>query len=329
MLISIFVLVASLGVLVWSSDLFVDGASATSRHMGVSPLIVGMVVVGFGTSAPEMLVSILAAIQGNPALALGNALGSNISNIGLILGATALLSPILVQSGLLRQEMPILLAVSLLCAGLMLDGTVSRIDGVLMIGLFLGISVWLIVQSRKSTSDILGQEAEHMVQAEPLPDFRASMLRLIGGLVLLMASSKFLVDAAVDLAQAVGVSDLVIGLTVVAVGTSLPELASSIAAVRRKEHDMALGNVIGSNLFNTMVAVGAAATINPFGVVMSELLRDFGVVLLMTVLLYVFCMGWKGRQGQINRIEGGVLVLMYATYMTYLLRSSLVDQAVL
>lgn len=323
MLISLFVLVASLGVLVWSSDLFVDGASATSRHFGVSPLIVGMVVVGFGTSAPELLVSVLSAFQGNPSLALGNALGSNISNIGLILGVTALLSPIVVQSGLLRQELPILGVTSLICAGLMLDGTISRVDGVLMLVMFVAISVWLIVQSRKATQDILSQEAEHLVEAEPLPDFRTSLMRLLGGLVLLMASSKFLVDSAVDLAQAVGVSDLVIGLTVVAIGTSLPELASSIAAVRRKEHDMALGNVIGSNMFNTMVAVGAASAINPFGVEFAVVFRDFGVVLVMTLMLFIFCMGFKGRQGEINRIEGAVLLMAYVGYMAYLLETNL------
>ncbi|MDX1668355.1 MAG: calcium/sodium antiporter, partial [Limnobacter sp.] len=319
MLISLFILLASLGVLIWSSDLFVDGASGTSRHLGISPLIVGMIVVGFGTSAPEMLVSVLSAFQGSPGLAIGNALGSNISNIGLILGVTALISPIAVQSGLLRKEMPILLLISIMIAALAADLNISRVDGLLMLFSFLLITVWLVKQSMGSREDVLSMEAEQLAQLGDLPPLKSSVIRLLAGLVLLILSSKFLVDSAVFLAQSLGISDLVIGLTVVAVGTSLPELASSLAAVRRNEHDMALGNVIGSNLFNSLVAIGAAGSIAPFVVNAGEALRDFGVVLALTVLLYVFCVGIKGRQGRINRLEGGVLLTAYVGYMAYLL----------
>lgn len=325
MLISLFILVASLGVLIWSSDVFVDGASATSRHLGISPLVVGMVVVGFGTSAPELLVSVLSAYQGSPGLAIGNALGSNISNIGLILGVTALISPIMVQSGLLRQELPILLVISLLVAGLAADVFISRVDGLLMLGAFVFIMFWLLHQSMGSREDVLSQEAEHFVELNELPALRSSVVRLALGLILLIVSSKFLVDSAVTLAQSIGVSDLVIGLTVVAVGTSLPELASSLAAVRRKEHDMALGNVIGSNLFNTLAAIGAAGTIAPFAVSGAEAFRDFGVMLLLTGLLYVFCIGFKGKKGRINRLEGSVLLLGYLGYMSYLLMTSMAE----
>lgn len=323
MLISLFILVASLGVLIWSSDVFVDGASATSRHLGISPLIVGMIVVGFGTSAPELLVSMLSAYQGSPGLAIGNALGSNIANIGLILGVTALISPIMVQSGLLRKEMPVLVAVSVIVAGLAADLRISRLDGILMLVVFFGIMFWLLRQSMGSKDDVLSQEAEHLIQDDELPALKPSIVRLMIGLVLLIISSKFLVDSAVAVAQGLGVSDLVIGLTVVAVGTSLPELASSLAAVRRKEHDMALGNVIGSNLFNALAAIGAAGTIAPFGVNGPEAFRDFGVMLVLTALLCLFCIGFKGQQGRINRIEGGVLLSAYAGYLGYLVVSSM------
>ena len=323
MLISLFILVASLGVLIWSSDVFVDGASATSRHVGISPLVVGMIVVGFGTSAPELLVSVLSAYQGSPGLAIGNALGSNISNIGLILGVTALISPIMVQSGLLRKEMPILLVVCLVAAGLATDLSISRLDGVLMLAAFLLIMLWFVRQSMGSKEDVLSQEAISHLEQEDLPALKTSVVRLVLGLVLLIVSSKFLVDSAVSVAQSIGVSDLVIGLTVVAIGTSLPELASSIAAVRRNEHDMALGNVIGSNLFNTLAAIGAAGAIAPFSINGAEAFRDFGVMLVLTALLYIFCIGLKGKQGRINRWEGTALLVGYAGYMGYLLSTSM------
>lgn len=320
MLISLLVLIVSLAVLVWSSDVFVDGASATSRHLGISPMIVGMIVVGFGTSAPELLVSALAAAQGNPSLALGNALGSNISNIGLIIGLTALISPIMVKSGLLKKEMPILLAITVGFAILISDSQITRLDGVALLVVFVLISFWLVRQSLKSGADVLSGEAQNMLAAHALPTKTVARLKLLAGLVLLVISSHFFVESAVELAKTLGVSDLVIGLTVVAIGTSLPELASSLAAIRRNEHDMALGNVIGSNLFNTLVAVGVAGVIQPFSANGGEVLRDLGAVLFLTVILFLFCFDYKKHKGHINRYEGVFFLLCYFAYMGYLLR---------
>jgi cation:H+ antiporter len=320
MLLSLLVLLISLAVLVWSSDYFVGGASATSRYFGVSPLVVGMIVVGFGTSAPELLVSVLSALEKTPQLALGTALGSNIGNIALILGITALFSPIAVQSGILKQELPILIMATLVAGGLMLDGELTRLDGAILILLFVGVTVWLVWRSKSSKGDVLTSEIQEHA-AEPFPAVGKAVFQLVVGLVLLMVSAKFLVDSAVDLAAAAGVSELVIGLTIVAVGTSLPELASSLAAVRRNEHDMALGNVIGSNLFNLLGAVGLAASIEPFRVEKIVLMRDYGLALALSVLLLLFCLSWKGKKGIVNRLEGTFLVLVYVSYLAYLLTS--------
>lgn len=320
MLLSLLVLLISLAVLVWSSDYFVGGASATSRYFGVSPLVVGMIVVGFGTSAPELLVSVLSALEKTPNLALGTALGSNIGNIALILGITALFSPIAVQSGILKQELPILIMATLVAGGLMLDGELTRLDGAILILLFVGVTVWLVWRSKSSKGDVLTSEIQEHA-AEPFPAVGKAVFQLVVGLVLLMVSAKFLVDSAVDLAAAAGVSELVIGLTIVAVGTSLPELASSLAAVRRNEHDMALGNVIGSNLFNLLGAVGLAASIEPFQVEKIVLMRDYGLALALSVLLLLFCLSWKGKKGIVNRLEGTFLVLVYVGYLAYLLTS--------
>ncbi|MCW9029074.1 MAG: calcium/sodium antiporter, partial [Kangiella sp.] len=251
MLVAILAVISGLALLVWSADKFVDGAASTARHFGMPSLLIGMVIVGFGTSAPEMVVSALAAGQGNPGIALGNAFGSNITNIALILGLTAVISPIAVHSKILRKEMPLLMLMTILVIGLLWDLDISQLDAIILLIGFAGFMGWSIWQGMQKKPDSLATEVEQEVSQHTMP-LKIGILWLVVGLILLVASSRLLVWGAVEIAQAFGVSDIIIGLTIIAVGTSLPELASSIIAIRKNEHDLALGNVIGSNLFNTL-----------------------------------------------------------------------------
>jgi len=305
-----------LALLVWSADRFVEGSASTARHFGMPPLLIGMVIVGFGTSAPEMVVSALSAYQGNPGIALGNAYGSNITNIALILGLTALISPIAVHSQVLRKELPILTAVTVLAGWQLWDGDISRFDAVVLLGVFAGLMTWTIWQGARKKADTLGSQVEQELEVREMP-IRRAIFWLVVGLILLIASSRILVWGAVEIAHGFGVSDLIVGLTIVAVGTSLPELASSIIAARRKEHDIALGNVLGSNLFNTLAVVGIAGTIHPLAVGPEVLSRDILVMAVLTVSLFAIGYGFRGP-GRINRIEGVALLACYVAYTVYL-----------
>ena len=316
MILPIIALVCGIALLVWSAGRFVEASAAIARHFGMPPLLIGMVIVGFGTSSPELLVSVLAAVDDNPGLALGNAYGSNITNIALILGLTALISPIAAGSAILRKELPMLAAVTALAAWQLRDDLVSRGDALTLLGVFAALMGWSIWQGLANKSDPLGSEIEHELDIHPLP-IRSAFIRLAGGLLLLIASSRLLVWGAVDIALGLGVSDLIIGLTVVAAGTSLPELASSIIAARKGEHDIALGNVLGSNLFNTLGVVGIAGLITPVAVGPEVLGRDVMVMSVLTLSLFVICYGW-GRPGRVNRFEGGGLLACYLVYTAYL-----------
>ncbi len=322
MLESLAAVIGGLVVLVWSADKFVDGASGAARYFGMAPLLIGMLVIGFGTSAPEIAVSALAAWQGNPGLALGNAYGSNISNIALILGATALLSPMMVHSKVLKKELPILLGVTLLSGYQVFDGEVSFMDAVVLILVFCGVMGWSIYQGMSNRKDLMAKEVEDSKPKESMP-IKTALIWVGVGLVLLVASSRLLVWGAVNIAQGLGVSDLVIGLTVVAIGTSLPELASTVAAVRKNEHEMAVGNVIGSNLFNTLTVVGIAGLIHPMEAPPEVFNRDFLVMLFLTISLFFIGYGFKGRPGRINRIEGAGLLTYYVGYNAYILHGVL------
>ncbi|ART79776.1 calcium/sodium antiporter [Oceanisphaera avium] len=317
MLISLAAIVVGLIILVWSADRFVDGASATASYAGMPPLLIGMIVVGFGTSAPEIVVSVISSLEGNPGLALGNAYGSNIANIGVILGITALISPIKVHSQVLRKELPVLLVISLLSLALVWNGMLSRVDAIILLAVFALLMAWSIRQAMAQPQDKLAAEEEQVIDEQAMTA-KAAIIWLVLGLVLLVASSRLLVWGAVNIAQAFGVSDLIIGLTIVAIGTSLPELASSIVAIRKNQHDLAIGNVIGSNLFNTLVVVGLAGVISPLPVASEVISRDFLVMIGLTVSLFVLGYGFKKRQGRINRIEGALLLLVYISYSGWL-----------
>ncbi|HEX4974323.1 MAG TPA: calcium/sodium antiporter, partial [Pseudomonadales bacterium] len=248
-------LVVGLALLVWSADRFVDASVSIARYLGMTPLLIGMVIVGFGTSAPELTVSALAAMENNAGIALGNVYGSNICNIALILGVSALVRPIVINPRVFHKEMPLLLLVTTLAWWQVSDGELSRLDAAVLLLVF---TLWMVsaVWESRQQQNLVGDAKEADELATHLMPLRQAMLWLPLGLLLLIGSARLLVWAAVNLAHAFGVSDLVIGLTIVAVGTSLPELASSVLAVRKGQHDIALGNILGSNLFNTLMVAG-------------------------------------------------------------------------
>lgn len=318
MSVAVIALVAGTLLLVWSAGRFVEGSASAAGYFGMPPLLIGMVVVGFGTSAPEMLVSALAAVQGNPGIALGNAYGSNITNIALILGLTALISPIAVDSQILRKELPLLAGVTLLAAWQFRDAEISRFDALVLLAVFGVVMAWTIHQGLGKKRDSLESEMAEELKARAMP-VRKAFFRLVVGLLVLVASSRLLVWGAVEIAQILGIRDMIIGLTVVAVGTSLPELASSIIAARKGEHDIALGNVLGSNMFNTLAVVGIAGSIHPVSVGPEVFNRDVIFMALLTFSLFVVSYRFRSGQGRINRVEGGVLLACYAGYMAFLI----------
>ena len=317
MLLPIFAIIGGLLLLIWSADRFVDGAAATARHFGMPQLLIGIVIIGFGTSAPEMIVSALSALNGNPGIALGNAYGSNITNIGLILGLTALVLPLAVNSQVLKQ---VLIFVTALSAFLIMDGDVLRLDAWILLGIFFIYMGWTIFTGLRNRDDSLVHDVKEELQEQEYMSLAKALMWVVIGLALLMGSSQLLVWGAVEIARYFGVSDLVVGLTIVAVGTSLPELASSIAAARKNEVDLAVGNIIGSNLFNTLAVVGLAGAIAPMQIEQEVFTRDMPVMSVLTVLLLVFGFG---KKGQINRVKGLILLLAYIGYNFYLFKTAI------
>lgn len=314
---SIFAVIAGFALLVWGADRFVYGASATARNLGVSPLIIGLTIVGIGTSAPEILVSAMAAWQGNPALGIGNALGSNITNIGLVLGITALITPLVVKSETLRREYPLMFMIMLVSLMLLLDGEMSRLDGIiLLIGLVIMV-MWMIRLSLRRDHDPMEDEFDKEI---PRISTGKALFWLALGLILLLGSSRLLVWGAVDIAQAMGISDLIIGLTIVAIGTSLPELAASVMSALRNEPDIAIGNVIGSNMFNLLAVLGLPGIIHPTVLAPEILTRDYAYMIGLSIALFVMAYGFRG-QGRINRVEGLLLLIAYFVYLGLLYHS--------
>ena len=304
-----------LTLLIWGADRFVHGAAAIARNLGVAPLMIGLTIVSFATSAPEILVSIVAALREEPDLAVGNAIGSNIANIGLVLGATALIRPIELKSATLRREMPALLAVSLLTVALFLDSKLNRIDGfVLLTGLVIVI-IWLVrLGLRSSASDPLQADFE----AEIPKDMKMgrAVFWLLVGLAALLFGADLLVDGAIEIARAVGVSEAVIGVTLVALATSLPELAVSAVSALRGEYGLAIGNIVGSNIFNLLAVVGVAAAIEPAILPPSVLSLHIFVMVAFTLVLFAMTYEYDGR-GAISRFEGFMLICAYIAFTTY------------
>jgi len=316
MLVDYTAIIAGFILLIWSADRFIIGAAATARNFDVPPLIIGLTVVGFGTSAPEMMVAGFAAYEGSPALAIGNALGSNITNITLVLGIAALIAPLDVHSRILKKELPILLLATLMAIALLRDATLGVLDGFILISLLVLLMWWIARQGiRNPTSDALTNE-----YIEELPDAMPTshaLFWLIAGLILLTVSSKILVWGAVNVATGLGVSELVIGLTVIAIGTSLPELAASITGAIKNEHDIAIGNVVGSNLFNTLGVLAIPGLMAPSTLAEGVLERDVPIVFILTIVLFVMAYGFRSR-GRINRLEGGLLLSAFIAYQMLL-----------
>ncbi|CAH0992427.1 Inner membrane protein YrbG [Sinobacterium norvegicum] len=310
-------IVIGFALLVWSADKFVLGASNTARIFGLPPLIVGVVIVGIGTSAPEMLVSAIAAMDGKTGLSIGNAIGSNITNIGLILGFTALFYPLIVNSRLIKREIPVLLIIMALSWWFLSDGHLAFFEGAFLLSgmvLMIAYATW---EATSNKDDAYSQELLDEIPEEISKN--AALMWLLVGIVILIASSKVLVWGAVEVAVHFGLSELIIGLTIIAIGTSLPELAATFAAARKQEFDLAVGNVIGSNTFNLLGVMALPGLIHPSSFDTLALTRDYPVMIVLTVALLVFAIGFKrGKPGGINRFEGFLLLAAYTAYMVYL-----------
>ncbi len=320
MLTAVIQLVAGFLLLVWGADRLVAGASATARNLGVSPLVIGLTIIGFGTSAPELVVSAVATLQGNSGLAVGNAIGSNIANMGLVLGAAALIYPLRLESTALKREYPMLLLIMLVCFLMGLDGRYSHTEGWILLTGLVAVIIWIIhIGLRRPPSDPLAEEFEAEIPKDTPP--KTAMFWLIVGLIVLPVSSKFLVDGAVTIASELGVTDVVIGLTIVALGTSLPELATAVTAALRKEDDLAIGNIIGSNIFNMLGVLGIAAVLGPVDIYPIILARDFPAMFLITGALYLLASDFRGP-GRIGRRSGCVLLTMYIGYIIMVWLSS-------
>lgn len=316
MLVDSLAIITGFILLIWSADRFIIGAAATARNFDVPPLIIGLTIVGFGTSAPEMMVAGFASFDGSPAMAIGNALGSNITNITLVLGVAALITPLDVHSRILKKELPVLLFASLVALALLSDMTLDRIDGFILLGLLCLLMGWMTWQGiRNQSSDALSEEYVAELPGEMSTSH--ALFWLVAGLVLLTISSKILVWGAVNIATAFGVSELMIGLTVIAIGTSLPELAASITGALKNEHDIAIGNVVGSNLFNTLGVLAIPGLISPAPLAEGVMERDIPVVFLLTIVFFVMAYGFRGP-GRINRVEGGILVSAFIAYQILL-----------
>lgn len=323
MLLASAAILLGLFILVWSADLFVAGAASVARNLGMSPVLIGLTIVSLGTSAPEILVSISATLAGAGELAVGNALGSNIANIGLVFGITVLVIPMLIRPGCVRIELPTLLLVTLGSGLLLLDRQLSRTDGLLMIG---GLCLILLQMIRAQSADdgILSEAEEEKLPA--LSSGRA-WITFGWGLALLIGSSRLLVWGATDIALRVGVSDLIIGLTVVAVGTSLPELAATLASALKRHTDIAIGNIIGSNLFNLLAVMPIPGLLNPLPISESVIQRDYPVMIGATVLLAIVIYAGSRRKDAVDgcayvgRGVGVLLTGLYGVYYYSLLQS--------
>lgn len=315
MLGNILLIVAGLALLVWGADRFVHGAAATARNLGIAPLLIGLTIVAFATSAPEIMVAVNASLRGEPDLAIGNAIGSNIANIGLVLGCVALIRPIKLASATLQREMPALLAVSLFTVSLFLDSHLSRIDGLALLTGLVIVMVWLTrLGLRSSASDPM--QADYEAEIPKNVETRVALFWLAVGLAMLLGGAELLVDGAIEVARDLGVSEMVIGVTIIAIGTSLPELTVSLVSALKGEYDLAIGNIVGSNIFNLLAVIGIAAAIQPAALAPSVLSLHIFVMVAFTLVL--FCMTYdQDGKNSINRLEGAALLTAFVGYISY------------
>jgi cation:H+ antiporter len=305
------------GLMTLSADRFVIGAAAVAYNLRVPPLIIGLTIVGFGTSSPEILVSGMAAWQGSTGLAVGNAIGSNIINIGLVLGLTALITPLDVHSSIPRRELPVLIGIMLIAWLLLADGTLGRLDGILLLAGVVPMLAWMTYLGMKSRESRDALDQEFSAEIRTGMTMPLALFWLVFGFLLLLISSRLLVWGAASIALHLGISELVIGIVVVALGTSLPELAASLASAIKQEHDIAIGNVIGSNIFNLLAVLGLPGVIHPGTIDAHVINRDFPIMFLMTLMLFAMAYGFHGP-GRITRFGGVILLTAYIGYQTLL-----------
>lgn len=350
MWLAVVAVLVGLAILVWSADIFINGATALAERLRVPSFLIGLLILGLGSSAPEMVVSVLAALQGSPELALGNAYGSNIMNIALVLGVTAIISPIIIHRRIIKRELPMLVFITALAAWQLRDGLLSQADGALLLGgLLTVLGIQIILSLREGNHDhendvvedsidkksiiennVIGHDVainnhkcgeDSKVQANEEPSLSSGMGSLFIGMLMLVLSSQAIVWGAVELATFWGLSKLIIGLTIVSIGTSLPELVSSLAAARQGEHDMALGNIIGSNIFNTLGVVGLAAIIAPITANPVILSRDILMMSILTVLLFALSIFAFVNKRPFGRASGITLVLCFFGYTLWLIQT--------
>ena len=316
-----FEVIVGLLFLIWGADRFVHGAAATARNLGIPPLLIGLTIVAMATSAPEILISVVAALRGEPDLAIGNAIGSNIANVGLVLGVVALLRPVELKSATLRREMPALLAVSLLTVSLFLDSYLGRVDGLVLLAGLVIVMIWLIrLGLRSSAGDPL--QAEFDAEIPKHMSMRVAVFWLVVGIATLLLGAHWMVDGAIDIAKILGVSEVVIGITMVALATSIPELAVSMVSAFRGEYGLAIGNIVGSNIFNLLAVIGVAATIHPAVLPPSVLSLHIFVMVAFTLVLFAMTYEYEGR-GQITRVEGLALIAAYLAYQGYVVAQNI------
>ena len=321
MWLAVIAILIGLAILVWSADVFIDGATALAKKFSVPSFLIGVLILGIGTSAPEMVVSVLAALEGSPELALGNAYGSNIINIALVLGATVLISPIIIRKGIVKRDLPLLLLITAIAAWQLRDGILSQVDGLILLVLLIAVLGLQIVLSIREGYHEHEEDIDNADSDATEPSVARGLGSLLLGMLMLVLSSRAIVWGAVELATLWGMSELIIGLTIVAVGTSLPELVSSLSAARKGEHDMALGNIIGSNVFNTLAVVGLATVIAPISADPVILSRDVMAMGLLTILLVALCVFAFTKKRQFGRTSGATLVLFFVGYTAWLIQS--------
>ncbi len=309
-LLPIIALLAGFILLIWSADTFTENGAKIANIFKVSPLVIGLLIFGFGTSAPEMLISGLAAIDGNTGLSVGNAIGSNIFNIALVLGISAIISPIKVKSEILKKEWVFLMLTTLIAGLLLWDKYLGLVDGLILISLLIAFLVYTLITDKNSHSN----EFDRFVEKIDKNQTMKTWIMLIVGLVVLISSAKLIVWGGVEVAKFFKVPDLIIGLSIIALGTSLPELAVSITSVLKKQYEMVIGNVIGSNLFNTLAVLAIPGLIHPSKVTDEVITRDYPVMLLLTLLLFILSYKFHKRH-MVNRFEGVVLVSIFSIYM--------------
>jgi cation:H+ antiporter len=305
-------------ILCWSADQLIDAAIVLARHFKMPTLLIGILIVGFGTSLPELAVSLIAAYQGTFALSLGNVIGSNIANIGLILGLGALISPIALHSNIVKRNIFLSFLATLLIGAMLFDARLSMMEGMILIVGCIGFIIWTILHNLKNRRDAMIDDIQEEIQTVTM-SLGKSLLILTAGIFLLVLSSELLVWGAIGIAKSLGVSDLVIGLSIVAIGTSLPELATSLVAIKKDENDIVIGNIVGSNLFNLLGVIGTATLVAPLHEIASEIFyRDWSVMFAMSAVLFFTAYGGSKEHNTISRLKGAVFLLFYLVYLGYL-----------